>query len=409
LTDCWQPPDSARRAYIDFFGDSSGHRICATMRTQARSVEHMQSIQDTSSPTEAEPTTTPVNLAVHVGSRTYIFGPDDAPVVIGRESPAQIIISDEHVSRTHVRVDHTLGSGWVAEDRSRNGIFVDGHQPSKVRIGQGLTINLGSPGGIAATFEPEPDTQSDVADDDDDDVADPGIAFAGAAVAARRDELNVTQRSLARARIVNAGGLIAFEKGRRWPRTTTRSKLEQVLQWPEGHISDLRRQGTNDSTEHTDANGRTGGNSSAVRTSLLTGAAQVALTTIKSAITTLPDLSDPTFSDRAGILLADLRRLETVAASAAQSTEGAPDITLTLGAVRRCYRELMLRVARAPGATLGQQLYAARQRYELNREETANAAGVPVSAVEAAEAEIALDDKTTAAITAAITALNRRR
>jgi DNA-binding XRE family transcriptional regulator len=69
-------------------------------------------------------------------------------------------------------------------------------------------------------------------DDDDADVevADPGIAFAGAAVAARRDELNVTQRSLARAQIVNAGGLIAFEKGRRWPRTTTRSKLEQVLQ-----------------------------------------------------------------------------------------------------------------------------------------------------------------------------------
>jgi hypothetical protein len=82
---------------------------------------------------------------------------------------------------------------------------------------------------------------------------------------------------------------------------------------------------------------------------LLTGAAEVALTTIKSAITTLPDLSDPTFTDRAGTLLADLRRLETVAASAAQSTKGAPDITLTLGAVRRCYRELMLRAARAWG------------------------------------------------------------
>jgi hypothetical protein len=182
-----------------------------------------------------------------------------------------------------------------------------------------------------------------------------------------------------------------------------------VLQWPEGHISDLRRQGTEDATERIDAYRKTDGNSSTVRTSLLTGAAEVALTTIKSAITTLPDLSDPTFTDRASTLLADLCRLETVAASAAQSTKGAPDITLTLGAVRRCYRELMLRAARAPGATLGQQLYAARQRHELNAEETANAAGVPVSAVEAAEAEVALDDKTTAAITAAITALSRRR
>jgi predicted component of type VI protein secretion system len=164
----------------------------------------------------------PVNLAIRVGPRTYILGPDDAPVVIGRESPAQIIIDDEHVSRTHVRIDHTPDSGWVAEDRSRNGIFVDGAQQPEVPIGQGLTINLGSPGGIAATFEPEPDTPSDTTIHDDDEVADPGIAFAGAAVAARRDELNVTQRSLARARIVNVGGLIAFEKGRRWPRTVTR-------------------------------------------------------------------------------------------------------------------------------------------------------------------------------------------
>lgn len=375
----------------------------------------MQSIQDTSSPTETDPTSTPVNLAIHVGSRSYIFGPDDAPVVIGRESPAEIIVSDEHVSRTHVRIDHTPGSGWVVEDRSRNGIFVDGARQPKVSIGQGLTVNLGSPGGIGATFEPVPHTKSDttmdLADDDDDDVevTDPGIAFAGAAVAARRDELNVTQRSLARARIVNAGGLIAFEKGRRWPRTATRSKLEQVLHWPEGHISDLRRQGTDDSSERIDANNRTDDNSNTVRTSLLTGAAEVALATIKSAITTLPDLGDPTFTDRAGTLLADLRRLETVAASAAQSTRGAADVTLTLGAVRRCYRELMLRAARAPGATLGQQLYAARQRHELNAEETANGAGVPVSAVEAAESEIALDEKTIAAITAAITVLNRRR
>src|SRR5829696_6317909 len=72
------------------------------------------------------------------------------------------------------------------------------------------------------------------------DVVDSGLARAGAAAAARRRELDISQRSLAADGIINAGALIAFEKGRSWPRERTRAKLEEVLQWPPGMIARLR-------------------------------------------------------------------------------------------------------------------------------------------------------------------------
>src|SRR3954447_15721471 len=72
------------------------------------------------------------------------------------------------------------------------------------------------------------------------DVADPGLVRAGAAAAARRRELDISQRSLAADGIINAGALIAFEKGRSWPRDRPRAKLEEVLQWPAGTIERIR-------------------------------------------------------------------------------------------------------------------------------------------------------------------------
>src|SRR5262245_3137195 len=71
--------------------------------------------------------------------------------------------------------------------------------------------------------------------------ADPGMVRAGAAAAARRRELDISQRSLAADGVINAGALIAFEKGRSWPRERTRAKLEEVLRWPTGTIARIRR------------------------------------------------------------------------------------------------------------------------------------------------------------------------
>ncbi|MCW2730999.1 MAG: hypothetical protein JWR13_1815 [Mycobacterium sp.] len=97
-------------------------------------------------------------------------------------------------------------------------------------------------------FEVTPAASAAVPPDTGDDHAastavDPGMARAGAAAAARRRELDISQRSLAADGIINAGALIAFEKGRSWPRDKTRTKLEEVLRWAPGTINQIRMGG----------------------------------------------------------------------------------------------------------------------------------------------------------------------
>jgi transcriptional regulator with XRE-family HTH domain len=348
-------------------------------------------------------------LAIHAGDQTYTAQEGDAPIVVGREFPAQVRVADDRVSRTHMRLDCTP-TGWVAVDQSRNGIFLDGTRQSMIPINDGTTINLGSPLGIPIAFTyrapvPQPEALPDASDDDTEIVLaaiDPGVARAGAAVAARREELKLTQRYLARNGIVNAGALIDFEKGRRWPRKATLAKLEDALQWPHGTISRIRREGAEPDGQETVTMMNT------VRAPLMAEAVEVALTTINSAIEALPVPADPDFGRRAATILAELRKLEAVATGAARSAKGAPEVALVLSGVRKCYKDLMLRAARAPGATLGQRLYAARYRAELTVEETANAAGVPADVIIAAEAEVPLDARTMATLAAALTSLTRR-
>ncbi len=213
----------------------------------------------------------------------------------------------------------------------------------------------------------------------DEDAGDPGIARAGAAVAARRRELDIKQRNLAKYKIINAGALIAFEKGRSWPRERTRAKLEELLQWPAGTIATIRYGGPVPGTtpEPTADDGAA---------SLIVGAVEVAMKTFGAAIESLPADDDAEFPDRATVILGDLRKLEAVVARAAQRSRGTPDVVLALRTVRRRYDDLMFRAAAGPGATLGQRLYAARRRANLSAAETANAAGVPVELVDAVEA-----------------------
>ncbi|GFG53730.1 transcriptional regulator [Mycolicibacterium agri] len=213
-----------------------------------------------------------------------------------------------------------------------------------------------------------------------DEVAgDPGIARAGAAVAARRRELDIKQRNLAKYKIINAGALIAFEKGRSWPRERTRAKLEEVLQWPAGTIATIRYGGPipGAAPEPPADDGSA---------SLIVDAVDVAMKTFGAAIESLPPDHDPAFPARVTVILADLRKLETVVARAAQRSRGTPDVVLALRTVRRCYDDLMFRAAATPGATLGQRLYVARRRANLSADETAIAAGLPVELVNAVEA-----------------------
>ncbi len=223
----------------------------------------------------------------------------------------------------------------------------------------------------------------------EEDASDPGIARAGAAVAARRRELDIKQRNLAKYKIINAGALIAFEKGRSWPRERTRARLEEVLQWPAGTIATIRYggqvPGTTPEAQADDGSAP-----------LIIGAVEVAMKTFAAAIESLPPDDEAEFPARATVILADLRKLETVVARAAQRSRGTPDVVLALRTVRGCYDDLMFRAAAAPGATLGQRLYAARRRANLSASETANAAGLPTELVDAVEAgEPAADADTT--------------
>lgn len=230
-------------------------------------------------------------------------------------------------------------------------------------------------------------------------ASDPGIARAGAAVAGRRRELDIKQRNLAKYRIINAGALIAFEKGRSWPRERTRAKLEEILQWPAGTIATIRYGGpVPGAAPEPPADDGTA--------SLIAGTVEVAMTTLGAAIESLPPADDPEFSARASVILADLRKLEAVVARAAQRSRGTADVVLALRAVRGRYDELMFRAAAAPDATLGQRLYAARRRANLSASETANAAGLPVELVNAIEAGGQAADADAAALHALIASLD---
>jgi transcriptional regulator with XRE-family HTH domain len=213
------------------------------------------------------------------------------------------------------------------------------------------------------------------------DVVDAGLARAGAAAAARRRELDISQRGLAADGIINAGALIAFEKGRSWPRERTRAKLEEVLQWPQGTIARLRQGERVARAQPIEpAAGADEGQ-------LIAQAVITAVHTLGGAVDTLPPIDDPEFTPRVTAILADLRKLEAVTARATRISQVTPALIKALGTVRRQIDELTMLGATAPRATLGQRVYAIRRRANLTIAETAQAAGVSENDVASAEAE----------------------
>ncbi|GLP72959.1 transcriptional regulator [Mycobacterium antarcticum] len=226
---------------------------------------------------------------------------------------------------------------------------------------------------------------------DDAEPLDPGMARAGAAAAARRRELDISQRSLAADGIINAGALIAFEKGRSWPREKTRAKLEEVLQWPPGTINRIRTGA--DLPADAVRRERAGDEGS-----LIAEAVVAAVNTLGSTIDALPPADDPDFMPRITTILSDLRQLEAVTARATRIGRVTPPLIRALSTVRRRMDELTMLAAIAPRATLGQRLYAARRTANLTIGETAQAAGVADDDVARAEAEQPISASAVAAI-----------
>ena len=208
-----------------------------------------------------------------------------------------------------------------------------------------------------------------------------GSVRAGGAYAARRKELRLTQRELARKGIITASSLIAFEKGRSWPRERTRATLEEIVRWPAGTLAAIAAGGDipgSSSTVSADTSEET----------VIVGAVEVAMSSVNAAIVNLPANDHPKFAERIQAVLADLRRLETVTARAVQVSRGSASVIKWLIAIRRQYDELVSQAAFAPGATLGQRLYTARRHARLSAAEAAAAIAAPVDLIIAVENEL---------------------
>jgi transcriptional regulator with XRE-family HTH domain len=222
-----------------------------------------------------------------------------------------------------------------------------------------------------------------------DDAGALGMSRAGAAFAARRRELGLSQRKLASMKVITPPALIAFEKGRTWPRERTRAMLEEAVQWPAGSLARLRAGGSVSFSASTDVRGP-----AAEQMPAFAGAVNVAMSAVTSAIEALPAEDDPRFTARSRSVLADLRQLESITAQAVRSSQGSAAVIKTLALIRTRYDALMTRAAATADATLGQRLYTARREASLSVAEAAAAMQTAPEVVAAAESEkpVSADD-----------------
>lgn len=364
-------------------------------------------------------TARPALLVVHSGDTSHAIEPGRGVVTIGREPQAGVQIDDPQISQEHLRAEAANGE-WRIVDSSPSGMFVDGLRKTSVTITDKTIVRFGDPtAGKALTFEivrpPKSVEQGNDSDGQGDNIEptdlDPGVVRAGAAAAARRRELDISQRSLAADGVINAGALIAFEKGRSWPRERTRAKLEEVLQWPAGTIDRIRH-GEPVAAETTAAAAPAGGPAAADNpdahgaASLIAQAVVAAVDGCSLAISALPPADDPEFTERSAPILSDLRQLEAIAVRATRISQITPELIKALSAVRRHRDELMTLGANAPDAPLAQRLYAARRSANLSTREIAQAAGVDEEMIVRAENEEPLPPQVTAAIETLIGHIN---
>jgi hypothetical protein len=103
-----------------------------------------------------------------------------------------------------------------------------------------------------------------------------------------------------------------------------------VLDWPAGTITRIRNGSpAAQGGEVTEVLTET------VHAPLMAEAVELAMHSIGAAVDALPSSAEPDFTQRATPILADLRKLETVAANAARNARGTPSVVLALSAVRR--------------------------------------------------------------------------
>lgn len=376
-------------------------------------------------PTPAGTSSRLPDLLIRSGDVAYTASAADGSITIGREPPARIQLGDQRISKSHARIEPTADHWTIIDTRSTNGMFLDGRRIRAVTISDGMTIHLGHPSGQPMTFAfgatPKPPSSpsgdaarsaeiDDVADDEIDETADTGETAkpdwlrVGKMIEKERKDRGKSQRDLQAMGVIGQSSLVKLENGRHWPKAKTLAKLEEFLEWPIGTLTRMRDGAPSPARMGSEV---TQVLSNTVQLAVATDLAEMALGGLKAQIESLGAVPDSDFGRRARPLLADLRRLESRTANAARAARGAADVAMILSDVRRTYKDLMLRAARAPGATLGQRTYAARHRAELTLDETAQAAGVDIDVVASAEAEQPVDATSAAALEALIARLSR--
>ena len=128
--------------------------------------------------------------------------------------------------------------------------------------------------------------------------------------------------------------------------------------------------------------------------SVIVSLSEAAMHMYTAAIDALPFPEDRRFHDRADVVLSGMRKLRSGLAEAASRNRSTASVIIALSDVRQRYDRLMCRAAAAPGAGLGQQLYAARVHARLSAQEVANGAGLRVDLIDDLEAgEIPTEDE----------------
>ncbi|HEX2212749.1 MAG TPA: XRE family transcriptional regulator [Mycobacterium sp.] len=120
--------------------------------------------------------------------------------------------------------------------------------------------------------------------------------------------------------------------------------------------------------------------------SVIVSLSEAAMHMYTAAIDALPFPEDRRFHDRADVVLSGMRKLRAGLAEAASRNRSTASVIVALSDVRQRYDRLMFRAAAAPGAGLGQQLYATRIHARLSAQEVANGAGLRVDLIDDLEA-----------------------
>lgn len=74
---------------------------------------------------------------------------EDRPLVVGRDDPADVILRESSLSRSHASVEVTGGEFWVQDLQSTNGTWVNGRRIERARVEESAEIRFG---GVAAVL-----------------------------------------------------------------------------------------------------------------------------------------------------------------------------------------------------------------------------------------------------------------